>query len=92
MRTSDSLSARSHFNLEELRRPEVRVSEVRSTGSSQEFVFVDHRSHGNFARRPSSTRTTLPLQRTRMLSVRVISGGRVRVNSMSGSRRMAEST
>src|ERR1700720_25501 len=32
--------------------------------------------------RPLSTRTTLPLQRTRMLSVRVISGGRVRVNSI----------
>ena len=29
-----------------------------------------------------STRTTLPLQRTWMLSVRVISGGKVRVNSM----------
>ncbi len=29
-----------------------------------------------------STRTTLPLQRTRMASVRVIYGGRVSVNSI----------
>ena len=33
--------------------------------------------------RLASTRTTFPLQRTRMLSVRVISGGRVRVKSIS---------
>src|SRR5882672_10389653 len=41
---------------------------------------------------PSSTRTTLPLQRTRMLSVRVISGGRVSVNSIMEPGAMAEST
>src|SRR5438309_2883716 len=39
-----------------------------------------------------STRTTLPLQRTRMLSVRVISGGRTRVNSMAEPAAIAEST
>src|SRR6266498_283300 len=33
--------------------------------------------------RLASTRTTFPLQRTRMLSVSVISGGRVRVKSIS---------
>src|SRR5580658_9778890 len=41
---------------------------------------------------PSSTRTTLPLHRTRMLSVKVISGGRVRVNSMFDPAAIAEST
>jgi len=40
---------------------------------------------------PLSTRTTLPLQRTRMLSVKVISGGRVSVNSIGDPAVMAES-
>src|SRR5256884_5151693 len=41
---------------------------------------------------PLSTRTTLPLQRTRMLSVSVISGGRIRGNSMLEPAAIAEST
>src|SRR5208337_5303971 len=41
---------------------------------------------------PASTRTTLPLHRTRMLSVKVISGGSVRVNSMADPAVIAEST
>src|ERR1700691_4644298 len=41
---------------------------------------------------PLSTRTTWPLQRTRMLSVSVISGGRVRVKSMADPLWMLEST
>src|ERR1039457_5467245 len=39
-----------------------------------------------------STRTTRPLQRTRMLSVSVISGGRVSVKSIAEPAWMAEST
>src|SRR5208282_4295410 len=41
---------------------------------------------------PPSTRTTRPLQRTRMLSVSVISGGRVSVKSMAEPAWLAEST
>src|SRR5450631_569726 len=41
---------------------------------------------------PPSTRTTRPLQRTRMLSVNVISGGRVKVKSIAEPAWMAEST
>ena len=41
---------------------------------------------------PPSTRTTWPLQCTRMLSVSVISGGRVSVKSIAEPAWMAEST
>src|ERR1700757_4839249 len=41
---------------------------------------------------PSSRRTTVPLQRTRILSVNVISAGRVSVNSIDEPFAMGEST
>ncbi len=41
---------------------------------------------------PPSTRTTRPLQRTRMLSVSVISGGKVKVKSMAEPAWIEEST
>src|SRR5208282_138404 len=62
------------------------------TSARKSYSSITAATANRLAGAPPSTRTTRPLQRTRMLSVSVISGGRVRVKSIAEPAWMAEST